>query len=86
MNTMMMRHLFHLQPEAKRLFFFMKMILPQIYHKLDGYLLKLLIIIFLQREKLLPSVEMVQANLPPNFSQEFIDGNFKLFFLYLNRI
>lgn len=72
---MIMRHLFELQPEAKRLFFFIKMILPHIHHLLDGYLLKVLIIVFLQREKFLPSVEMVQEDLPP----EFIDGEFKYY-------
>jgi hypothetical protein len=75
MNSIMMRHLFDLQPESKRLFHFVKLILPCINTYVDGYLLKVLIIIFLQRERFLPSVEMAQANLVP----EFIDGIILLF-------
>lgn len=74
----MICHLFELQEEAMKLFFFLKTFLPLCddlegnEKVFSGYLLKLLVIFFLQSQKLLPSVETVQLNTP----KEFIDGNY----------
>ncbi|XP_070499663.1 terminal uridylyltransferase Tailor-like [Chironomus tepperi] len=62
-NSLMMAHLFNLQPEAKKFYQFMKIFLKR-YRDFDGYLLKLLIIFFLQHEKLFPSGIKIQENLP----------------------
>ena len=75
----MIYHLFEIQPEAIKFFNFMKIFLrryddtlPNIEKLFGGYLLKLLVIFYLQSENLLPSVETVQRKT----AKKIIDGNY----------
>lgn len=77
-NSLMIRHLFEIQPEAIKLFHFMKIFLPRykdtieyIEDRFGGYLMKLMIIFYLQSQNLLPSIKVLQANT----SKELINGN-----------
>ncbi|KAL7044540.1 hypothetical protein ACKWTF_001949 [Chironomus riparius] len=62
-NSLMMAHIFNLQPEAKKFYQFMKIFLKRYKKYFEGYLLKLLVIFFLQNEKAFPSIKMIQENL-----------------------
>lgn len=62
-NSLLIRHLFELQPEAINLYNFLNIFLPRYDLDLSGYLLKMFVVFFLQNEKLLPSIEDVQNNL-----------------------
>lgn len=75
-NSKMMRYLFELQLQSIRLYMFLKKFLPRYNHKLDGYLLKLLVIFYLQNEKLLPSIEAVQRDVP----QQILNGKKRIIF------
>ena len=77
LNSLMLCHLFEIQPEAIKLFHFLKSLLPLCEELksadkvFSGYLLQLLVIFYLQSEKLLPSAKTIQENT----TKEFIDGN-----------
>jgi hypothetical protein len=65
-NSLMLGYLFDLQPEARKLYHFMKAFLPRYDLKFEGYFLKLLVIFYLQKEMFLPSIERVQDKLAEN--------------------
>ena len=56
----MMAYLFDLQPESKYFYQFMKIFLARYRKPFEGYLLKLLVIFFLQNEKIFPSIAKIQ--------------------------
>ena len=63
-NSLMMAHIFNLQPEAKKFYQFMKIFFKRYRKYFEGYLLKLIVIFFLQNERAFPSIKMIQENLP----------------------
>lgn len=83
-NSLLIRHLFDIQPEAKKLYFFLK-IFKSRYHKdavnldeaLGSYLLKLLVIFYLQSKKFLPPIEVIQRNV----EKEIINGEHFFFII-----
>ena len=75
-NSKLFAHLFHIQREAINLVQFIKRWL-QIFNvkRIRGFTLTLLVVFFLQYEKMMPPIEKVQENMP----KTFIDGeNFYL--------
>lgn len=81
-NSQLIAHLFALQPGAVSLFHFIKTWLKtQGFVEFKGYTLTLLVLFYLQQEKLMPTIESVQRDIP----KETIDGkNDKLTFQVLN--
>lgn len=75
-NSMLIQHLFDVQPEAARFFLFMKIFMPRYNKNFDGYMLKLLVIFYLQSKNIFPSVQTIQKGL----KKEIIDGNLIKFY------
>lgn len=63
-TTKLLRHFFSIQPEAKKLFHFVRIWLETSGIKLKGYQVTLLVIFYLQNINFMPSVERVQRNIP----------------------
>lgn len=64
-HSKLLAHFFAIQPEAISLFHFIKTWLNiQGFNHFQGYTLTLLVVFYLQSNKLMPSVKSVQSNLP----------------------
>lgn len=76
-NSTVIAYLFDLQPEAKKFYHFMKIFLQRYERYFEGYLLKLLVIFYLQNENIFPSIKMIQENTPVRY----ISGKYDLKFI-----
>lgn len=63
-TTKLLRHLFNIQPEAKKLFHFIRIWLGTSGIKLKGYQITLMVVFYLQSLNFMPSVTRVQRNIP----------------------
>lgn len=79
-TSLILRHLFEIQPEAIKFFHFMKTFLPRynktieyIEDRFGGYLMELMIIFYFQSQNLMPSIKVLQENT----AKEIINGNLK---------
>lgn len=75
-----MAYMFDLQPEARKFYQFMKIFLKRYKVQFEGYLLKLLVIFFLQNQNLIPSSQKIQENK----QVRYINGKHDLIFLFKN--
>lgn len=63
-NSNLLAHLFDIQPEAVKLFHFVReWMKSQGFDCLKGYTVTLLVLFFLQQKNLMPSVEQVQQDI-----------------------
>ncbi|KAG5677939.1 hypothetical protein PVAND_007653 [Polypedilum vanderplanki] len=69
-NSQFINHLFNIQPEARKLFHFVRMWIKSYKFNLKSYTLTLLVIFFLQNKNLMPTGERVQRYV----EEEYIDG------------
>jgi hypothetical protein len=85
-NSKIMNHLFELQPEAFKLYHFVRIWIHIDVFNFKRYVVALMVIFYLQTKNLMPSVVELQKDVP----EKFIDGEFietiKVFFFqkYLN--
>lgn len=63
-TSLLLKHLFDIQPQAKALFHFIRIWLEEEGINLKGYQITLLVVFYLQQRNLMPSVQTVQRNLP----------------------
>ena len=64
-TSFFIKYLLELQPEARKLVYFAKIWFKHENIKMNGYLITVLVIFFLQQKKLLPSVQAIQKNCFP---------------------
>ena len=76
-KSFFMKYLLDLQPNSRKLIYFAKIWLMNHNIQMNGYLLTTLVIFFLQKERLLPSVRKVQENPAPYM----VGSEFQIFFI-----
>ena len=64
-NTLFIKHLFEIKAEAKKLFYHIRIWFKENNLELKSYLLKVLVIFYLQTQGFMPSVKKIQDRLPP---------------------
>lgn len=81
MNSELLKHMFDIQPQARSLYHFVRMWLKNYNLELRSYQLTLLVVFYLQRKNLMPSVEKIQQGL----EKKLVNGK-TLKFIYSNLI
>jgi hypothetical protein len=73
-NSLLFQHLFNIQPQAARLYHFVRILLKDNNVTIKNYLVTLMVIFYLQQKNLMPSIARVQQNV----LQKTIEGTVQL--------